>query len=423
MRWLLGLALLPVLLAVLLACPGRPRDPLADDRARLAELERSPPTPGWPAEASALISEAALARQLEQGFANALAERGGSFRINTPLGFDLEVQPLLKVTEVALADSPSCATCVQATLSIGGEVRTGVVAGEATAGRSFAVEASSRGELEVRLQRREQGGAVVTARPVAPESWQISVALADLPMAWNLGLSQLLEDQLIGYLQQRPPEDLQLLQLEDESSVRIRDLRLRGRGGGQFAIEFSFQVLAAGQVAPEAQGDADLTVLVPAATLLGIARAAALRSPPVDGHAVEPIRLELAEDRFSLWLRLWTVASRPSARDFLVEGRFELDPEAGVQLRAERSRELGPAGSRLDPLGLLTRTAILAKLEHSLSAMLPAKVQRPVLGQVAELSVQRVRAEQGVLVISAGFALRPAASSPDDIELDPATRR
>ncbi|MFH1808343.1 MAG: hypothetical protein ABIJ09_06355 [Pseudomonadota bacterium] len=387
-----------VLCVMLLGCPGRSVDPLAEERARLVELEREALIEGWPAEAVLVVPAPTLAAKIQQGFANALAAGQDALHLEPGLGVSLDAIPDLQVAGVQVEPSAECAQCVRARVQLKGTL--------ALKGSGWGLQLEHEQKLHVSLAgvmeswlTSEGGVHRVQARPRASETWTVLIEIESLPSTWNQGLARFIEQQVEKSLQEKPWPPVDVLEVEGESPVRLRGIRLEAGPDGGLIIALAFAALTPGTVSAIPSVESGILLLVPETTALALVRATALRQAPVDGHAVEPLRIEFREDRFELWLRIWEVSSRPTARDFHVRGLVRIEEQRQILLEAQGARELGPTGQRYDPLSLLTRAAILQKLGASLSAALPATVRRESLGQVAALRVVGVQGQADALTV------------------------
>src|SRR5690606_27812681 len=132
------------------------------------------------------------------------------------------------------------------------------------------------------------------------------------------------------------------------------------------AVELAFAALERGVVPAPLTSPEGFVVVVPNDTLRGLARAAALRMPPRDGHVAEPLAIALDGDRFIVDVRVWKIAPEPVPRDFRAEGRIEVK-DGVIAVTAESVSARGDA-PLLDPMELLIRAAIESGLEEGLAA-------------------------------------------------------
>lgn len=386
------IAELLLLVVVLTACPGTPVDPLAADRLRLKKMEAQPLEQNWPAHALLWFSEQNLSAVLQQAFTQHLDSLHETLSVHAPLGLELAMTPQMQIDALTVTEADqSCSDCVAVQVSMHGNL--GFVVHNEQRQKQLNIEftAHLKGLTEIFIESdREQKNSVIMARLRAPEQWQVDFNFKDLPLAWNLGISQLVERNLRDYVLEHPLPATELLRLDRQGPVRLRGIRLRGYAGGLFSVEMNFAALDAEAFVEQASLQEGVAFSISQQNLLALARTAALRSPVQDGYAVEPFRLELHQDKWQLWLRLWKQSSRPSARTFLVEGAFVLDAQKQLVVQAQSARELGASGQKLDPLSLISRAAILHQLQQSLRAALPGQMEQRVVGQRLRLVLQRV---------------------------------
>jgi len=420
-----------ILLCAAASCAGKPIDPLAADRERLLALEHSPLEAGWPSQATVLLSDKLLAARAHEAVTSALAQRGESSRVRV-LGMELRVIPRVEIERISFAPAAACPSCVVLSAELGGGVevsigaagapavpRSGPTAGNETVaalGQQIGLRATTTGTVELFVTPLDGGGRLLQARAAPEGEWGVQLELDGLSEEWNLGLSQLLEEQLRETVALRRIPDFDLEQLPAEGPLRIRDLRARAAPEG-LAVDFAFAVLEAG-VAPSAPDARDGWVAaVPAETALGLARAAALRADSIDGHAPEPIRLDLDADRYALTLRLWRVAPKPTYRDFVIEGHFARTAAGELALEVDETREIGAGGREINPVAILTRARILQTLEQSLAAVMPATQRRRVAGHWIEVELLEPVAREQVLYL---YGTASILSPPDPAALTPA---
>lgn len=405
------LALLLVAGSGLLACAGKPIDPLAEDRARLLALEDEPLPEDWRSEATVFIGEALLAGQLQAALDDASIEIAAHPGFETPLGL-ARVTPRARVADVRMAPSSSCDSCVEVSADVTG-ILDGALQGPLGAlRREVPFTASATSTLELALVEDDEGNRRALLRPVEGGAWAASAEVLDLPPALNLALSDLLRAQVEHLVTAGFVPEMPLVSLPREGPVRLRGMRARPVAFAEdqhgVAVELAFVVLERGQVLAPAPAKDGFVVVVPAETVRGLARAAALRMEPQDGHVAEPLSVVVEDDRFSVDVRVWKIAPEPVPRDFRAVGRIAV--EGGVMsATTERVTALGDA-PLLDPLELLVRAAIERGLEQGLAAMIPARREEAlVLGRKLAIEVTKVEGRDGNVVVTGRVVLvRPA---------------
>jgi hypothetical protein len=91
-------------------------------------------------------------------------------------------------------------------------------------------------------------------------------------------------------------------------------------------------------------------------------------------------------------------------RDFSVSGRVVVE---GGEVRVVPDRAEDRGGFTLDPLELLVRQTMLARLQEGLAAMLPAHLEQELLmGRRVAIEVQRVTGEEGALLLVGSVTLQ-----------------
>lgn len=401
---LLSLAVVVVTSAA--GCAGKPVDPLAQDRARLFALEEEPLAPGWTSEATVFVGEALLEGQLQAALDDAAAEVGRSPGIDTPFGL-LRVRPSARVADVKVAPSSSCEACVELTVDVEG-LLAGALAGPLGAmEQEVPFTASATSTLELSLVRGEESQRALL-RPAEGGQWTASAEVSGLPPALNLALSDILRAQVERLVSAGLVPELPLVELPRDGPVRVRGMRARtvplSEDEHGIAVELAFVTLERGEVTAPVASEDGFVVVVPAASLHGLARAAALRMEPQDGHVAEPLSVVVEGDRFFVDVRVWKIAPEPVPRDFRAEGRIEVK-DGVISAAADRVTALGDA-PLLDPLELLVRAAIEQSLEDGLAAMVPARQEEELfLGRKIALEVTSVEGRGGALLVKGRVVL------------------
>lgn len=396
------LVVVAALIATSLAagCAGKPVDPLAADRKRLLVLEDEPLPEGWASEATVFVGEGLLASQLQAALDDASAEVARHPGFDTPLGV-ATVRPAARVSEVKVAPSSLCEACVEVTVAVDGMLQGSIAGPLGAMARELPFTASATSTLELAFVDVEEKRRVLL-RPVRNGQWAAAAEVMGLPPALNVALSDILRAQVEQLITSGLVPELPLLDVPREGPVRVRGVRARTvpltDGEHVVAVDLAFVALERGRVqAPLPAGDG-FVVVIPFETLRGLARAAALRMAPRDGHVAEPLSVTIDGDRFTVDVRVWKIAPEPVARDFRAEGRIVIE-DGVLKVASERVTPLGDA-PLLDPLELLVRAAIGAGLEDGLQAIVPARQEEDLfLGRKLAVEVTSVEGAAGALLV------------------------
>ena|GEM_PF-2560883 len=422
-------------LAVLLlhlGCGRPPVDPLQKDRDALrALLQRAPQAPqGWPQEASLLVGKPLLLKQLRAAL-DAKLQNGGQPMTYTSSYGEVLLSPRLVLEDVLFLKVNGCATCVEAQLTLSGDVGAvlqnakGMLALMTGTEFTLPVKGSVVATFEITSTRQERatddGGVqrmlVVNAAP-RPGSWQVSLTSSSLPDAIAAEVDAWMASQFSKAIQSGRVAPVEVAQLPEQGAVRLKAVRARPARTG-LVLDVAFMTLAPGHVVdldthPRGKSNGWVAA-VSDATLLQVARAAALASPVdklEDGDfVVEPSDVRIQDGKLTLQMRLWRYQAEPEFRTYEVdvEVRVVDDGEgAKVAFEAVDSRQVGEGGGfTLDPLQLVVRHAVLAKLSETMEQVLPAQHQNDVGDFALHTKVTDVVLDDHTLFLYGTAALRP----------------
>jgi hypothetical protein len=347
-----------------------------------------------------------LKAQLQAALDDAGAEAEAAPPLRTPIG-GARLLPRATVTDVGFAPSAACEGCLEVRAEAAGtlQLELSTIFGPLAHALTFKARALTTAALGVQEGTAES---LVHVRPVRDGAWAVSVDVEGAPPEVNELVSSALAERLEQALAAGLLPKLPLAEVPTDSVALLRGARARPArlpsGEAGVAVELTFGVLEAGVVASGPDPGDGFVVVVPARTLLGLARAAALRAEPMDGHVAEPLDVQLEGDRFLLELRVWRLAARPVPRDFSVSGRVVVE---GGEVRVVPDRAEDRGGFTLDPLELLVRQTMLARLQEGLAAMLPAHHEQELLmGRRVAIEVQRVTGEEGALLLVGSVTLQ-----------------
>lgn len=397
--------------ALFAGCTGKPVDPLAQDRARLMALEQLPLADDWPAEATVYVGPGLLKAQLDTALADATATAEESAAIETLLG-QVRAVPRAHVDSVAFAPTATCAACVEVTVQVAGIVDAIITSPLGALRPKLPFTAGATATLELALVTDDKGRSV-RLRAAPDGAWAVDATFETLPPGVSAALSDALAAHLERTVRAGLLPELPLMTLSQDEGLKLRGVRARpvpnGSGGHVVAVELAFVVLERGTTAQTPDPGEGFVLAIPDGTLLGIARASALRTPPADGFTAEPIAFTIDEDAFALDLRVWKLAAKPVAHVYRVHGRV-LIAEGEVRIESERV-ELLQAPFDINPMALIERAAILHHLEREVNAALPARVEEDVaLRRRVAVELVDARGEGGELIIEGRVSLlRPGS--------------
>lgn len=394
---------------------GDPVDPLARDRAALMAEANNALAAGWTPEATILIGQPLLQRQLEVALLAAVADATPLLKLEGQLG-QMKLTPTLAVTRLSFAKSEGCADCVEVTAGLSGTVTAAL---ERSAFGNFGISAPYNGEatatVEIAVGRTADASSAST--PAASSStalssavssndpartilvipqegtWKVVLNLEGLPREISDEAQAVVQNSLQRAVREKRIQPIEVATLPTHEVADIKGLRVRPTPHG-LAVDFAFTALKHGAATtPVAPGEGWVAHL-PEGTLLGLAHAAALRAGVQDGWAPEPVGFVVDDDKFVLTLKMWRVKATPDFRTLEVEGRIRITEDGTVEVISDDVREVGESGGfTLDPVVLLTRAILLEEIRKGLSAVVPAEHTQRTGGQGGI----RVKLERAVL--------------------------
>ena len=423
----------PLLPAVVLALVGacvttQAVDPLAKQRAALKALEAAPPSATVPAHAQLILTPALLALELQRHLDQS-TRQVGSFRIPVPFLGEIGVVPTVVVDDVHATRSDACPGCVSLTVGLSGTLAPASTSGPSTlAVPAVPFTAQARGTFEVLadpVPKIDGGGlnlrAVAVNKGESAESgesgWTASVELGGFVADLSDELSAQADAFLKRLIEGEVRPELQLAHLpNDDAFLRLRGLQTRAEAGA-LVVDLAFMVLDAGVVAdaetaavagdPAAVG---FLLAIPERTLLGLARAAAFRTPPDDGWLVEPTALALENGRFELRFTLWKMAAVPEARELRATGDVVLDAE-GLRLTPDHVEQTGGSDTGFNPMEFLVRSEVLRRTEQALNVVVPVAAQSQVGAGRRVVRLVDLRQRDALLLVQ-GQVDMPTTSTP-----------
>jgi len=365
-----------------------PPDPLAPDRERLAAVAREALPPDFAPQARLVLSPAFLADEVQTTLADA-ARTVESLRFVLPFLGEVALRPTVTVRSARAELEPACVDCVAITVDIAGSVNP-VGAGGVLPGLRYTGTARGVFALAFVPVQDAQGGGFTEVRAVAAagtdaaghKGWSATITLDELPIE----LSQSVSSSVTGFVQRlmeseaRP--DLLLASLPNDGSVRLRGLRPGARDGAVI-VDVAFVAVDTGVVTdnlpPVTTGFA---LQLPEQTLLALARAETLRTPPQDGYVVDPLRIVVDGERFALDLAVIKLDREPTRRDVRVDGAIAIDG-ATLHITPKRTEQTARRGG-FDPFEFIVEAAILERVESSLRLTVPVTQSAAVGGRTRQ---------------------------------------
>lgn len=396
--------------ALVVGCSGRPIDPLAQDRARLLALDDEPLPNDFAPEATLVVGGELLRQNLERALLDAASEAGALLEVPTPAGA-LGLTPSASVESLALSPGAACVACADVSLVVVGELEGRL--GPLRERLPYRLE--TRVPLELVLVGDAHKDRVL-ARVATGGAPRAEVSFGDLPPILGERFSELLADRLRALLARGLVPDLVVAELPKDERVRVRGLRARpvalDGGKSALAVELAFVALERGRVEAVPDPGDGFLVAIPDETLLGVARAAALRAEPLEGFVVEPKAVSTEGERFTLELAVWRIAPEPVADRYRVEGALQL-ADGELKLVPERATLAGTPRFSLDPVDLLVRARVLEELKRALTAALPSSGEQEVaLSRKVVVELVGVEGRDGVLLLRGRARFVAPGASP-----------
>lgn len=347
-----------MLLWILLSCAAIPR---AWQQEKTTVLAPPPPlAERWEPELRLQLSDAALQTLADGAVSGGLLAADTTLKVDGPLGLSASLRPEASVKGIKVK-AGDCQGCVDLDISLAGQ---GV----------FQV-AKLTGDLP--FNARLQGTLAFTVTR-ADSAWAITGQLTDLrglkvsaDRVGQVEVGAALKGWVDAALSRAPAVKLgEIGGLE----LPLRAARVATRGGA-LTVEAASDVAGGAPLgAAEPAPDQGWTLSVSQQTALALLRRAAfLKGPIAFDVAVDPRKLSVEGDDFTLDLRLWRLKRPGWWREYQVTGsaavvkeRLKLRPKEAVE--GEKSQGAGLA----DPLALLAEGRILDAVEQGVAQSFPA---------------------------------------------------
>lgn len=375
----------------LLACATH--DPHAALRTSLAEVDQAPLADGWAPEATVLLDGSRLARTLTELARQELSHVPETLTPSVPLDVDVQIRPRVTLESLSVAATDACASCLLVSQRLSGDTAVRLENDTGAMERTLAWTAELQAIVALEVAREPSGDRVLRLAATQPDAWTVDLTLGAVPVPIAVTAGRYLQDSLRGALA-RPLPTVPVARIQRDGPVRVRGLRV-SPSGDDLRVDLVFVAPPGGAVA-EIAPRGDWTAVVPAATLLSVAQAAAAQLGTVDGVAVEPTALTLADDRFTLGVTGWKGRRRVELE---IVGTVRVEHD---QVALEADADLA-GSSRHDPVLLLVRGRLLAAVGESLAAAVPATVEEGGLA----VTIEGLEARDDTLVIWGAAASTP----------------
>jgi hypothetical protein len=419
-RALLSFVLLFVLAS---ACKtGAPKDPLAEDRARLLALAEQGLPPAWSPQAAVVIGPGLVEAQLSDVMREVAKEAKKQMTFSLPLASKLVVVPKLAVTRVGFApgshdDRVKISGRVEGTLTprIEGMMRIPLspfpFAADlsATLGARLSPNPKDKKKLQVLLDVEEPGVVVehleITGLPKQLQGAVADTIVSELSRALQVGSAEFMVSEI--------PDDPHLML----RGLRVRPARTAG-GAAVARIELGFVTLEAGTPTALPDPSEGFVLVVPEQTLFGLARAAALRAGPIDEkYSFEPTEVKVTGDEMTLALRIWEISPNPRSREYAVISALTLD-KGELKIEPKRGEERGLGGFAFDPVSLVVRGQVLSAMQDAMKIGAPVRVEQEI-GDGQKVRAELVSTEvdeQGQLLLRGRIIRLKASKKPKSVK-------
>ncbi len=383
-----------MLLLTLLACGPDIASLYAEERKHALAVASTAPTswkPDMIVSAGNTAVEGLLLAHLQGALDDIVPEAGSGVPMPN---LDLHAR------EVALSASEECPSCLQIRIVIEGSVSASLLGARA----SLPVEGTVKGQVELGFDEKK---VVVRVRKLknvelqAREFGKLGLGSADSLFEGPV------RDALLSALPPIPVVDL------GAANLPILFLRVKTHPHG-LRVEALTNVPDSTPAQLEDVRGVELRLGISESALTGLVRRAAFERgliPEVE-VGIDPRRLDVSADHFTLDLRLWRIAGAGWWRDYVAtgtlnvaDGKLHLDVPRGSVLETAAS----PGAGLADPLAALFQSEVLKAITTNLDQTFPAAVGSKNGGLRARAVATAVRGEADTLVVEG--ELRTAGDS------------
>ncbi len=332
--------------------------------------------------------ETLLTVQLQAAF-DALEQDAASRK---GLGFE-SVKPSFRVKEVELSASDACSTCLALRVQLEGDLGVKLLGVPMSTGIS--------GQIKGQVELGVEGGkrVVVKIRKIG----KVELRSKEFDRLGFGSTESLLEEPVRQMLLRAVPA-IPIVDLA-ATTLPIRLLRVKTHPGG-VRVEVLTDVPGAGAAVLSDATGRQLRLGLSETALTGLVRRAAFERGLIPEYdiGIDPRRIDVEGQQFTLSLRLWRLVGAGWWRDYtatgtlaVVDGKLSLTvPPGSVQ---ETAASLG-AGF-VDPLAALFQSAVLTAIADTLDRSLPAAAGSKQSGLRARAVATAVRGEFDTLVLDA----------------------
>ena len=373
---------------VALGCQtGPPVDPLAKDRAAARALSRAPASANWAPDASVIIGPAFVEGVLSEAFDTAAKDASSKLKVNV-LGQRIQLDPEISLERVRFTGGDAGALKIEGRLN--GTLKPGKGGLFGLPMPPLPVDAKVSATLSVSLvPHKKKKNVQQVLLKVAPPGIALSdLRVLNLPAEIGADLvknvEKILEDEF-----QLSDREIVVSQFKEERAFKLKGVRL-ARAGKVARVDLKF---AAAGVAPPgalpAPGE-NFVVVVPRATLKGLARSASLLSGPVDKkYSFETTDVVVDDEALTLELRIFEIAPSPKERRYRVRSKLVID-DGELKLEPEDAEELGAGAFSINPVDIIVRGQVLRILKEALAIGAPVSAEQAMTDErAARIQIER----------------------------------
>lgn len=360
----------PVLALTLLGCTPDVTHLYAGERETALAVATDVPA-GWKPDAAVAIASRDLAVALSAVVTTAVSADRPAITLPLPLGIQASLKPDLKVKRAKISSTTDCAACFSLDIALEGDARW--EAGPASGTVPISAAATAIIAVSVR------DGSIVEVKPR-----RIGSLAVEVPSLGNLRVnaSGPLQEWLRATLLNKVPA-IRVATLA-VSALPVRDLRLT-TSADRLQIEILTNVPGGVALRALPAPSSGVEVALSESVLSGLARRAAFKAGTLDlDVAVDPRKIEVEGEQFTMDLRLWRLVGRGWYRDYSVTGSLGVTrgTRPRLTLSATDARETGasPGAIFVDPIAALFQSKILDAIVDAMDRSLPAQAEQRVAG-------------------------------------------
>ncbi len=380
----------------LTGCPPKGPDPFEIYGRALNEVRASDLPDAWPPEAVLVLGDSMIQTAFARAADLMLAELPDHLEVSF-MAATIRLEPRIHRTVARLEATDTCDSCLLATIEIRGDTVLEISNPTGRMTRSLPWTGTLKAVYHLHIVQEVRGDVSIVAAPAEEDVWDVDLRFDRLDPAHQGLIAEPVREQLRRIVASGKRFSFQLARLEDDSVLAIRALRVRPVPAG-IALDQAYVVVNPAHVEGDLPDPDDGWVaVVPAGTLLALVKAAMYQAPQPEDARIEPVTLELKQDRFVMDLRIYP--NRWPRKPILIRasGTVGITPQNTLGLL---SLDAVPVKERFsNPAKLLVRARLKDRIENALAASVPVSAEKDMGPGAARVVISSVACDQGQMII------------------------